>query len=190
MLTLAPSSTAAQIEVDWARLPALAKLTFDGVEPIDATFDSFAALQQLSSLEIYSWGDDEEQEECTRARQSAIARLLRASPAALRSLELEVPASSDLGVGTVSQYQPDLSAAIGGLTQLLKLRCDDLGAACQLGQLQELRVPEKIWSELSAVDLVRLQAMRGLTRLELHSVQPWEPLSVALESGGVQVRRK
>ena len=184
------------MEVDWARLPALAELAFDVVEPIEATLGGFSALQQLSSLGIYSWprAGDEEQEEGTR--QSAIARLLQASPAALRSLKLELQAGTlevpEAGYSPirVTQFEPELAAAVGGLTQLLKLRCDDLGAACQLGQLQELRVPEKIWSELSAVDLVRLQAMRGLTRLELHSVQPWEPLSVALESGGVQVRRK
>ena len=171
-----------QIELGWAQLPALAELRLMGVQLTDTVAAGFSELQQLSSLELNTWGDGEE--ELEGAQQSAIAHLLRASPPALRSLELEL---RDEGGGTVAQFQSDLAAAVGGLTQLRQLSCEDLGVACQLSQLRELR-HSKTWSSFSIADLIMLRALRGLTRLELHPKLAWGPRSADLRSGVEQVR--
>ena len=183
-LTLAPSPSAVQLDVDWAQLPVLARLALNGVELGDTNIDGFSALQQLSSLELSAWADGGPHPE--GPWQSKIARVLRASPAALCSVELQV---LDLNGGNVSQFQPELAAAVGGLTQLRQLRCDDLGAACQLNQLQELRVLEKSWPHFNAVELVKLRALRGLTRLDLYPEPALDPLATDLKAGVEQVRR-
>ena len=176
-----------QVELDWGQLPALAELALEGVQLTDATAVGLSALQQLSTLNLCSWSDGEDQPE--GPRQSAIARFLRASPAALSSLGLEV---RDEGGGSFTQFQPELAAAIGSLTQLRQLTCEDLGAACQLSQLRELHMLKKTWSRLGAADLVRLRALRSLTRLKLHRIR--ESLSLPahlaeLKSGVQQVLR-
>ena len=85
---LASSPSPEQMEVDWERLPALAELSVGGVRLTEAAANGFSELRHLTSLEICSFGDSEDEPE--GAQQRAIATLLRASPPALRSLELDV----------------------------------------------------------------------------------------------------
>ena len=173
--------------MDWAQLPALAVLHLDSVSLTDAVVAGFSALQRLSSLEICSWAGGGGQPE--GAQQGAIARLLRASPPALRSLAVEF---LHQGGGEATKFQPELAAAVGGLTQLQWLGCNDVGAACQLSQLRMLRAYGKSWLSLSGVEILGLRALRSLTRLKLHRIR--ESLSLPahlaeLKSGVQQVLR-
>ena len=176
--------------MNWAGLPALETLLLEGVRLTDATAVGFSSLQQLSSLNIYAWAVDED---INGTFQGAIARLLRASLPALRSLDL-LHTNVRVGAGGMPQYvplthfRPDLAAAVGGLTQLQQLACGDLGAACRLGQLQELSVGGKSWPDLYGWEIAMLGALTCLTRLELDSAPVLDPLSADRKRGVEQVR--
>ena len=181
-VALASTSSPVQVDVDWARLPALAKLEFDGVELMNAIVVGFSSLQQLSSLQIQTLAVDEDFD---GTQQSVIARLLRASPPALRRLALSMEEKLNV---PLTQFRPDLADAVGGLTQLRHLTCGDLGAACRLGQLEALRVEEKSWPDLSGWEIAMLGALTCLTRLELDKAPAPDPQFADRKRGVEQVQ--
>ncbi len=96
---------AVALEAGLSGLPALAELRLENVEPAAATAwpgSGFSALPHLAELSITC---------STKPAQQAAAALLRAAPAALRSLELRLYGNSD----------GSAAAAVGGLTQLTRL---------------------------------------------------------------------
>lgn len=173
------------MDFDW-QLPALAELHLEGVRQIYATTAAahgFSSLQQLTRLVIYS--SDNSQGQPKGALQSAIARLLRVSPRALRSLVLDqnvLTEKADMAM----QFAPDLVTALGGLTQLQQLRFEDLWAGWQSRQ-QELRQIIKEWYMRRIWELARLRALRSLPRYEAYRMPARYPLSADLKNGVEQV---
>jgi hypothetical protein len=129
-----------------ARLTALGELQLENVELADLPAwpgTHFSALRYLAELRVTC---------STKPAQQAAARLLHASPASLRSLELRVDGNSDGGV----------EAALGRLTQLTRLAANTPAVAQHLKAVNDLRELQLSGSAVPVRLLVTASQRAGL----------------------------